>query len=38
MLRAQSGLSVRATAAYDGIGEKNFNAYEGRLLVAVPLN
>jgi len=32
------GMSVRATAAYDGIGENNFSLYQGRLLATVPLN
>jgi hypothetical protein len=31
-----SGVSIRGTAAYDGIGEKDFNDYQGRLLVTVP--
>ena len=38
VFQTPSGLSLRGAAAYDGIGEKHFNAYQGRLLVRVPFN
>ena len=38
ILQTPWGMSVRGTAAYDGIGEKNVGLYQGRLMVTVPLN
>jgi uncharacterized repeat protein (TIGR01451 family) len=32
------GASLRGTVAYDGIGDRGLNIYQGRLLVTVPLN
>jgi hypothetical protein len=35
---APSGVSVRASVSYDGIGDSDFQSYQGRAFVAVPLN
>jgi uncharacterized repeat protein (TIGR01451 family) len=35
---APSGVSVRASVSYDGIGGSDFQSYQGRAFVAVPLN
>ncbi len=36
-LRVPSGLSLRASGAYDGIGDDKFRAWQGRASVVVPL-
>jgi len=33
-----SGVSVRASVSYDGLGDSDFQAYTGRAFVSVPLN
>lgn len=35
---AASGVSVRTSAAYDGLGDKDFDAYQGQVFVVVPFN
>jgi hypothetical protein len=35
--RAASGLSFRALGSYDGIGDNNFHAWQGRATLVVPL-
>lgn len=38
MLTRPGGVGVRATGAYDGIGDGDFSAYSGKLWVNMPLN
>jgi outer membrane autotransporter protein len=38
MMWSASGMSLRATASYDGIGDGDFHAYQGQLSIAIPLN
>ncbi len=35
-LRSQPGLTVRASASYDGIGDSHFHAWRGQALVVLP--
>ena len=35
--RSASGISVRAQGSYDGIGDANFHAWQGRATLVVPL-
>ena len=35
---APSGVSLRTSAAYDGLGDKDFDAYQGKVFVIVPFN
>jgi hypothetical protein len=37
LVRTPTGLGLRATVAYDGIGDDNFHALSGQLWVNVPL-
>jgi hypothetical protein len=38
VINTPNGLSVRGSAAYDGIGAKGYDAYQGRIYVRAPLN
>ena len=37
-LRSPSGVFLRASGSYDGIGDDQFHAYQGRATVSVPFN
>ena len=38
VIKTENGLLVRGSAAYDGIGAKGYDAYQGRINVRVPVN